>query len=86
MAIKEQHWFSKKKYAGDMCFVMDEQHGNYAAPIIRRFVKWAKSDEKVTDIQLGITSGLDNDGRVGRMYENLGFTHVGGVYAYLESK
>lgn len=86
MAIKEQHWFSKKKYAADMCFVMDDQHGNYAAPIIRRFIKWAKSDDKVTDIQLGISSGLDNDGRTGRMYKNLGFTPVGGFYSYLETE
>lgn len=85
LAIREQHWFSKKKYAADMCFVMDDKHGNYAPPIIRRFVKWAKSDPNVVDIQLSISSGLDNDGRTGRMYQNLGFTLVGGVYALLEA-
>lgn len=84
LAIKEQHWFSRKKYAADMCFVMEDAHGNYAAPIIRRFIKWAKADPKVTDIHLAISSGLDNDGRVGRMYQNLGFTQVGGVYSLLE--
>lgn len=85
LAIKEQHWFSRKKYAADMCFVMDDQHGNYAAPIIKQFIKWAKSDPKVTDIHLAISSGLDNDGRTGRMYQNLGFTQVGGVYSLLEN-
>ena len=86
IAIKEQHWFSRQKYASDICFCVDPQHGNYAAPMVKRFVKWAKLDEKVTDITLGISSGLDKDGRTGRMYENLGFTPVGGVYSLLEKK
>lgn len=86
LAIKEPHWFSRKKYATDLCFVLDDQHGNYAASMIRKFIKWAKSDPKVTDIQLAISSGLDKDGRTGRMYQNLGFTPVGGVYALLENK
>jgi hypothetical protein len=34
---------------------------------------------------LGISSGLDKDERTGRMYQNIGFTKVGGVYSLLES-
>jgi len=83
MGIKEQHWFSREKYATDICFCVDPRHGNYAAPMVRRFVKWAKLDPKVKDINLAISSGLDKDGRTGRLYENLGFTQVGGVYALL---
>ena len=84
LAAIEQHWFSKKKFACDMCFVMDDQHGNYAPPMIKRYLRWAKQMPNVTDIYLGITSGLDNDGRIGRMYQNLGLTNVGGMYALLE--
>lgn len=84
LTIKEQHWFSRDKYASDICFVLEDSHGNYAAPMIRRFIKWAKSDPKVKDITLGISSGLDQDGRTGRMYQNLGFSPVGGVYSLLE--
>jgi hypothetical protein len=84
MALKEQQWFSKDKVASDICFVLDDNHGNYARPMVSRFIKWAKSDPKVTDISLGISSGLDQDGRTGRMYQNLGFTPVGGVYSLLE--
>jgi len=84
LAIKEQHWFSKDKYATDICFVLNDGHGNYAASMIKRFIKWAKEDPKVTDIMLGISSGLDQDGRTGRMYQNLGFTPVGGIYSLLE--
>ncbi len=86
MGIKEQHWFSREKYASDISFCVDDRHGNYAAPMVRRFIKWAKTDPKVKDITLAISSGLDKDGRTGRMYENLGFTHTGGVYALLPEK
>jgi len=85
MAIKEQHWFSDSKYASDICFCVDPQHGNYAPSMIKRFQKWAMSDKKVTDITLGISSGLDADERTGRMYQKLGFTKVGGIYSIVES-
>lgn len=83
MCLKEPHWFSKDKYATDLCFVVSPNHGNYAAPMIRRFIKWAKKDPKVKDIMLGISSGLDQDERTGRMYQNLGFTKVGGTYSLI---
>lgn len=84
LALKEQQWFSKDKVASDICFVLEDCHGNYARSMVRKFVKWAKEDAKVKDISLGISSGLDQDGRTGRMYQNLGFTPVGGVYSLLE--
>jgi hypothetical protein len=86
LAIKEQHWFSRDKYASDICFCLEDSHGNYAPSMIRRFIKWAKQDVKVKDITLGISSGLDKDGRTGRMYQNLGFTPVGGIYSLLEKQ
>lgn len=82
LVVKEQHWFSRDKCAADLCFIVDDKHGNYAASMIRRYVKWAKSDARVTDICLGITSGMDKDGRTGRMYQNLGFTPTGGNFTY----
>lgn len=84
LVIKEQHWFSRSKYASDICFCVNPQYGNYAPLMIKRFIKWAKSDPKITDITLGISSGLDLDERAGRMYQNIGFTKVGGIYALLE--
>ena len=84
MVIREQHWFSKSRYAADICFCVHPQHGNYAPSMIRKYIKWAKEDERVVDINLAISSGLDQDGRAGRMYQNLGFTPVGGVYSLLE--
>jgi hypothetical protein len=86
MGIKEQHWFSREKYASDISFCVDDRYGNYAPAMIRRFIKWAKQDPKVKDITLAISSGLDKDGRTGRMYQNLGLTHTGGVYALLSEK
>lgn len=84
MAIKEQEWYSTDKYATDICFCVHPQHGNYAPTLIRRFRKWAKSDPKVTDIFMAISTGLDKDGRAGRMYQKLGFAPVGGMYRYSE--
>jgi hypothetical protein len=86
MVIKECHWFGRDKYASDLCFVVESHHGNYAPTMIKRFIKWAKSDPKVKDISLAISSGLDKDERTGRMYQNLGFTPVGGVYTILSKE
>lgn len=86
MAAVEQHWFSKKKFTCDMGFLVEDHHGNYAPTMVRRYKKWAKLQPNVVDIFIGITSGLDKDGRTARMLENLGFTNIGGTFALLEKE
>ena len=84
MGIKDQEWYGTDKYATDLCLCFHPQHGNYAPTMIRRFIKWAKSDPKVKDIFMAISTGLDQDGRTGRMYQKLGMQPVGGMYRYSE--
>lgn len=74
------YWFSDAQFASDIAFHVHPQHGNYAPYLMRRFVKWAKKFPKVTDVTLAISSGLDQDGRVGRMYQNNGFAQSGGMF------
>lgn len=86
MGIRDQDWFTSDKYATDLCFVSHPQHGNYAPMMIKKFRNWAFKDPKVKEIFMAISSGLDQDGRAGRMYQNLGFAPVGGMYRYSESE
>ena len=86
MAIKEQHWFSADKYAADICFCIHPTYKGFGSGMVHKFIEWAKSDPKVKDINLAISSGLDTEGRAGQMYQKLGFAQVGGVYSYSEGK
>lgn len=76
----DDYWWGDAQYASDIAFICHPNHGNYAPGLIRRLVKWAKQFPKVQDVTLAISSGLDADGRTGRMYQNCGFVPIGGMY------
>ncbi|HDS1207483.1 TPA: GNAT family N-acetyltransferase [Shewanella algae] len=86
MGMMEEHWFSKDCYATDLTFCVLPEHGDQAVWLLRRFIRWAKSFPKVKSILLGVSSGMDADGRIGQLYERHGFTIVGGFYSLIFSQ
>lgn len=74
-------WYSDDYYATDIAFVVKpEFSGFYAWIMVKRFIRWAKAQPKVVDVTMQVSSGLDTDGRIGRMYEQLGLKNMGGCY------
>lgn len=83
IALKDEHWFAKSIYATDLAFCVLPEHADQGVWLLRRFMRWCKA-EGIKQIQLGLSTGLDPDGRTGRLYEAHGLTNVGGIYATLK--
>lgn len=77
------YWFSKSRFATDLAFYCEPQHGNFAPFLVRRFMKWAKGQKGVLDVTMGVTSGVAHADRIGVMFEKLGMTPVGGSFTKL---
>lgn len=74
-------WYSDDLYATDLGFVVrPEYSGLYAWLMAKKFIRWAKSDKRVVEVTMQISSGLGDTERVGKMYESLGLKHMGGCY------
>ncbi|MBW2690539.1 MAG: hypothetical protein JRC99_11480 [Deltaproteobacteria bacterium] len=80
LGIIDDLFFSRQRVATDLAVYVRKAFRSQAPKMFRMFIKWAKSKPRVAEISFGISSGIGNVDRVGRMYENLGLTHVGGIY------
>lgn len=78
--IVDQIFFTKLKYATDILTYVKPQYAALSPIIVKRFIAWGKKWPSVRKIMMGISSGLDQDGRAGKMYERLGLECVGGIY------
>lgn len=74
-------WYSDDLYATDLAFVVRAEYsGLYAWLLAKKFIRWAKSDERVVEVTMQISSGMGDVERVGRLYESLGLANMGGCY------
>lgn len=78
--VIEELFFSRQKMATDLAIYVRKEHRNMAPNLLRTFVKWAQSKTKMSRIILGISSGIGDPRRTGKMYERLGFNQVGGIF------
>lgn len=83
LGLVVDYWYSKDRYATDLAFYVDSQHGDVAPWLMKRFIKWARAQKNVVDVLMGISTGLDKQGDAGRMYEKLGFSAAGGMFTYM---
>lgn len=83
IAIKDEYWFAKKYYATDLAFCVLPEHADQGVWLLRRFIRWCKKNN-IENIQLGLSTGLDPQGRTGKLYESHGLTLVGGIYATIK--
>lgn len=81
LAMQEEHFFSKDCYATDLAFCVLPEYADQAVWLLRRFIRWAKTFPKVKSIMLGVSSGLDADGRIGELYQKHGLSSAGGLYS-----
>lgn len=83
IAIKDEYWFAKKYYASDLAFCVLPEHTDQGVWLLRRFIRWCRKNN-IENIQLGLSTGLDTEGRTGKLYESHGLTLVGGIYATIK--
>ena len=83
LGMIEEFFFSRDRYGSDLCVYVREPYRVHAPAMIRKFLDWAWSKPRVKRVILAVSSGMDELGRTGKMYESLGFKQVGGMY-YIE--
>lgn len=80
IALQDQFWFSKTHYATDLAFCVTPEHRDQAVWLLRRFIRWCQ-EHRISHIQLGLSTGLDTEGRTGQLYEAHGLKLAGGIYS-----
>lgn len=80
IALQDQFWFSKTHYATDLAFCVAPEHRDQAVWLLRRFIRWCQ-EHRISHIQLGLSTGLDTEGRTGQVYEAHGLKLAGGIYS-----
>lgn len=83
LGIVEELFFSKKRMATDLAVYVREGYRHLAPKMFKEFIKWAESKSRMAQITLGISSGIGDTERVGKMYNSLGFAQTGGIYVKL---
>jgi len=73
-------FFSKKRYATDVVFYVRDAAAQQAPWMVKRFRRWAKGRPGVYKLMMGISSGIDNEGRTEQLYEALGLEKIGGLF------
>ena len=80
LGLVDNFFFSRERYASDLMVFVREGYRHLAPKLFKEFMTWAESKPRVRHITLGLSSGTGDPDRVGRMYENLGLSKVGGIY------
>lgn len=80
LGLIDDLFWSRKRYATDLAFYIRKGYRHLAPRVIKRFMAWAKKKPRVAHISMGIASGMGDLDRVGKMYESLNMSRVGGIY------
>lgn len=80
MGMLSEYFFSAATIACDEAFFIEPTHRRAWAAIelLRAFRQWAQS-RGAAELCLGISTGAEHR-RIGRFYERMGLTMVGGIY------
>ena len=83
LGVVEELFFSRKRMATDLAVYVRKEYRHLAPKMFKEFIKWAESKSRMAQITLGISSGIGEPERVGKMYNSLGFTQTGGIFVKL---
>jgi hypothetical protein len=80
LGLVDSLFFSRDRYATDIAIYVRDGYRHLAPRLAKEFITWAESKPRVRQITLGISSGIGDQERIGKMYETLGLSRVGGIY------
>ena len=86
LGMVEELFFSRKRYGTDlMIYARKPMDG---VRLLRKLTEWIKTKPRDVEITLGITSGIGDPERTGKLYEAMGYEPIGGMYMMnlMESK
>lgn len=80
LGIIDELFFSRSRYATDLAMYVSKPYRIWAPFMVKRFIRWAKSKPLVAEVTLGVSAGIGDTDRIGKLYRRLGFQPVGGIY------
>lgn len=81
LGLVEELFFSRSRYATDLAVYVRKGFRNLAPAMFRSFMQWALTKPRVVRIMFGISSGVGDPERTGKMYQTLGMSPCGGIYS-----
>jgi hypothetical protein len=81
LGLVEELFFSRSRYATDLAVYVRKGYRNLAPAMFKQFMQWAKTKPRVVRIMFGISSGVGDPARTGKMYQSLGLSLCGGIYS-----
>ena len=68
--------------ATDLFFIVSERGDpRHASQLLDEFLAWAKRNERVTDVRMGITGAIGDWQRTEALYKRKGLQHDGAIYS-----
>lgn len=80
LGLVEEFFFSRRRYGTDLAVFVRPEFRRFAPRMYKEFIAWAVTKPRVDRIMFGISAGIGNPERIGRMFKRLDLSHVGGIF------
>jgi hypothetical protein len=80
LGLVEEFFFSRRRFGSDIAVFVRKGFRHLAPRLYREFITWAESKPRVDRIIIGVSSGIGNHARIGKMFNQLNLSSVGGIY------
>ena len=77
IGVTHQLWYSRKKQAVDLFFYVTDKGRGWGTTMLRAYIRWARLNNGVAEIILGVTSGIGDMDRTRKLYERMGAIKMG---------
>ena len=77
IGVTHKLWYSKKKQAVDLFFYVTDKGRGWGTIMLRAYIRWARLNNGVAEIILGVTSGIGDMDRTRKLYERMGAIKMG---------
>ena len=77
IGVTHQLWYSRKKQAVDLFFYVTDKGRGWGTSMLRAYIRWARLNNGVAEIILGVTSGIGDMDRTRKLYERMGAIKMG---------
>ena len=77
IGVTHKLWYSRKKQAVDLFFYVTDKGRGWGTSMLRAYIHWARINNGVAEIILGVTSGIGDMDRTRKLYERMGAIKMG---------
>ena len=77
IGVTHKLWYSRKKQAVDLFFYVTDKGRGWGTIMLRAYIRWARLNNGVAEIILGVTSGIGDMDRTRKLYERMGAIKMG---------